>query len=160
MKMLECVKMLMKVNGVTQLQLAKWRGTSQSAIGMLLTRDDIKSDKAVELLDYLGYEVIVREKQQGLRRQDEILIDEDTDYSPEKIMLMKFKEENERIDEKKYEEWDRLLDRGYWRGMRISDLQEFFNMDNRTVHKYFDGYFRQKRVPVKYVKQIMRDNKL
>lgn len=41
-----------------------------------LNNDNLSFDKAVEMLNVLGYEIVVQEKKQGSRRNDQIVIDQ------------------------------------------------------------------------------------
>lgn len=41
-----------------------------------LNNDNLSFDKAVEMLNILGYEIVVQEKKQGGRRADQIVIDQ------------------------------------------------------------------------------------
>ena len=53
--------------------LGKSKGNDISA---RLNYDNMSFDKAVEMLDILGYEVVIQEKRQGGRRTDQIVIDQ------------------------------------------------------------------------------------
>lgn len=41
-----------------------------------LNNDNLTFDKAVEMLNILGYEIVIQEKKQGGRRADQIVIDQ------------------------------------------------------------------------------------
>ena len=41
-----------------------------------LNNDNLSFDKAVEMLNILGYEIVIQEKKQGGRRADQIVIDQ------------------------------------------------------------------------------------
>ena len=53
--------------------LGKSKGNDISA---RLNYANMSFDKAIEMLDILGYEVVVQEKKQGGRRADQIVIDQ------------------------------------------------------------------------------------
>ncbi len=67
MKSNDIVKAVMKETGTTQLMLAQELGfTSQSTVSGLINRTRMSVDKLVELVNTMGYEVIVRKKGEGL----------------------------------------------------------------------------------------------
>lgn len=41
-----------------------------------LTNDNLSFDKAVEMLNVLGYEIVIQEKKSGGRRADQVVIDQ------------------------------------------------------------------------------------
>ena len=53
--------------------LGKKRGNEISA---RLVNDNMSFDKAVEMLNVLGYEIVIQEKKQGARRADQIVVDQ------------------------------------------------------------------------------------
>lgn len=44
-----------------------------------LNNDNLSFDKAVEMLNVLGYEIVIQEKKQGGRRADQVVIDQKTE---------------------------------------------------------------------------------
>lgn len=56
--------------------LADLKGNDVSA---RLNNDNLSFDKAVEMLNVLGYEIVVQEKKQGGRRNDQIVINQKDD---------------------------------------------------------------------------------
>lgn len=156
MKMLDCIKMLLKFHGIPERRLCKWRGCKPQTVNKLLNGKDIKCCAAVDVLDFLGYEVIVRERRPGHNRVDEILIDMgDESITPERVAMMMREAEKKKAKEEYYKERDKELLQ-YPRGMRVCDLREFFGKKDEWVHKYFDGYFFDRRVQLKDVSKIMR----
>lgn len=57
-------------------ELADLKGNDVSA---RLNNDNLSFDKAVEMLNVLGYEIVVQEKKQGGRRNDQIVINQKDD---------------------------------------------------------------------------------
>lgn len=56
--------------------LNKGKGTDISA---RLNHGNMSFDKAVEMLNVLGYEIVIQEKKQGGRRADQVVIDQKED---------------------------------------------------------------------------------
>lgn len=76
MKTSEILKVAMKEKGVTQVALAFMMGfSSQGSIGNMLKRENMDSDVFVELLDNLGYEVVVQPKTQGQRKAGSMVVE-------------------------------------------------------------------------------------
>lgn len=164
MKMIDCIRMLMDVNRVTQARIARWRGVSTNTISILLNGKDIKCGAAADVLEYMGYEIIVREKTMR-RRNDEILIDTgENAMTPERMKLLLEESEAKRLEkealEKHYAPIAADLRKKYPRGMGVNQLIVYFKKQNSLIHKYFDGYFFHKRVPIEEVIRIMKENKL
>ncbi len=160
MRMLDCVKMLMKFNRVEQTRLARWMNCTVNNVWSMLNAQDIKCGKAFEALDFMGYEIIVREKG-GKRRQDEILIDNgDMDIDVNKILVLKQEKEMAEAKERYYSKVEAELRAKYPYGMRLTDLKKEFTRNGNLIHKYFDGYFYQGKVPHDVVARIMRENNL
>ena len=87
----------MKINKAIR-EIMRMKGTSLSAMGSSLQKpvrgtdevkkltpndvsarlnhDNLSFDKAVEMLNVLGYEIVVQEKKQGGRRADQIVINQ------------------------------------------------------------------------------------
>lgn len=161
MNMAECVKMLVRLNGFTDRQIGKWKGVSQQRVNYMLNSDDMSASTAVDILELLGYEVIVREKRPGLRREDEILISlDEIDVTPERLKLLRELELERLAKEEYYEKKDRELLEKYPNGMRVTDLKNYFGKQHPWVIRYFGNYFFQRRVPIKEVMRIMRENNL
>lgn len=57
-------------------ELSDLKGNDVSA---RLNNDNLSFDKAVEMLNVLGYEIVVQEKKQGGRRNDQIVINQKDD---------------------------------------------------------------------------------
>ena len=70
--------MLMKVNGLSQGRMAKMCGFKDyHNVQIRLNRDGIGFDSALDMLNVMGYEVVIRENRTGRRREDEIIITEE-----------------------------------------------------------------------------------
>lgn len=69
------VKKIMGWSGVTQERFAKMLGLASSAgVRKRINTPGMTTNNALEMLDLLGYEMVVRPKQAGRNRPDEILI--------------------------------------------------------------------------------------
>ena len=77
MKINEAIRTIMKTKKVSltsmAMSLGKARGNDISA---RLAHGNMSFDKAVEMLDILGYEVVVQERKPGTRRADQVVIDQ------------------------------------------------------------------------------------
>lgn len=63
MKINEAIRTLMKTNGVRQIDMATAIGKSKATdIGARLSIKNMTFDKANEMLDVLGYEIVIRPK--------------------------------------------------------------------------------------------------
>ncbi len=68
---------------------------SGNDVSARLNYDNLSFDKAVEMLNVLGYEIVIQEKKQGGRRLDQIVIDQqDMDIDIDKLL----REEAPRIE--------------------------------------------------------------
>lgn len=69
------IKKIMKQNGWTQAQMAKAVGVkSQKAIGMRLNRPNMTFDLALEMLDKMGYEIVIQPVSAGKRKEGAVVI--------------------------------------------------------------------------------------
>ena len=76
MKASTAIKKIMKQNGWTQAQMAKAVGAkSQTVIGMRLNRPNMTFDLALEMLDKMGYEIVIQPVSAGKRKEGAIVID-------------------------------------------------------------------------------------
>ena len=75
MKMTSTIRLLMKSRGITQTVMGKMCGLAgSSGIRRRLNKDNITVNVAIDMLEILGYEIVIRECGSGRRREDEILI--------------------------------------------------------------------------------------
>ena len=75
MNLIEIIRKIVAEKGVSQKSLATMLGyRSQGSIGSLLTKKDITSNNAAKFLDVLGYEIVVRPKTVGRKRDGEIVV--------------------------------------------------------------------------------------
>ena len=73
--MTSTIKLIMKARGITQETMGKMCGlASSSGIRRRLNKDSMNVDTALDMLEILGYDIVVRERGIGRRREDEILI--------------------------------------------------------------------------------------
>lgn len=75
MKIGKAIESAMKSTKTTQTQLAERIGAkSQSVISERLRMNNLSIDRIVEMLDAVGYEVVVQEKKRGRRPEGQIVI--------------------------------------------------------------------------------------
>lgn len=76
MKINEAIKLAMKNQKTTQQQLADRIGAkSQSVISERLKMKNLSADTILEMLDAIGYELVIQEKKRGRRSEGQIVID-------------------------------------------------------------------------------------
>lgn len=76
MKIGEAIKLAMKNQKTTQQQLAERIGaSSQSVIAQRLRMDNLSVDTVLEMLDAIGYEIVIQEKRRGRRPEGQIVIE-------------------------------------------------------------------------------------
>ena len=102
MLMQEALRMLMKMKRLTQTQASEYVSLNQRAISRVMNGTRVELSQAIELLEYLGYELIVRERSGARRRDDEILINNVPEFvseSQRKMLEEALNEsENERLE--------------------------------------------------------------
>ena len=87
MKINKAIRQVMKTKGVSLSSMGsslkkvdRTTGEVKSLIGndvrARLNNDNLSFDKAVEMINILGYEIVIQEKKQGGRRADQIVIDQ------------------------------------------------------------------------------------
>lgn len=87
MKINKAIRQVMKNKGMSLSSMGgslkkidRTTGEVKSLIGndvsARLNNDNLSFDKAVEMLNILGYEIVIQEKKQGGRRADQIVIDQ------------------------------------------------------------------------------------
>jgi transcriptional regulator with XRE-family HTH domain len=75
MKIGEAIKLAMKNQKTSQSQMAKRIGaTGQSVIAQRLRMDNLSINMVIEMLDVIGYELVIQEKKRGRRPDGQILI--------------------------------------------------------------------------------------
>lgn len=76
MKISDAIKIAMKNQKTTQVQLAERIGaSSQSVIAQRLRMNNLSVDIVIEMLDAIGYEMVIQEKKRGRRPEGQIIID-------------------------------------------------------------------------------------
>lgn len=76
MKIKDVIRLAMKETKTTQQQLADRIGAKhQSVISERLKMDNLSINKALEMLEALGYELVVQEKRRGRKREGQITIE-------------------------------------------------------------------------------------
>lgn len=82
MTLAKATKAIMKRQKVSQDSIARHYGASQAAISNLLNRpDSTRMQKFVEILDLMGYELVVRQKRAGRKEEGSIVISYDEPLS-------------------------------------------------------------------------------
>jgi DNA-binding XRE family transcriptional regulator len=76
MKIKEVIRLAMKETKTTQQQLADRIGARhQSVISERLKMDNLSINTALEMLEALGYEMVIQEKRRGRKREGQITIE-------------------------------------------------------------------------------------
>lgn len=76
MKIKEVIRLAMKETKTTQQQLANMIGAKhQSVISERLKMDNLSINTALEMLEALGYEMVIQEKRRGRKREGQITIE-------------------------------------------------------------------------------------
>ena len=71
----EAIKKAMKDTNTTQTQMARLVGAkSQSVISERLKMSNLSINTVVEMLDAIGYELVIEKRKQGRRREDRLII--------------------------------------------------------------------------------------
>ena len=89
MKINRAIRNIMSEKGVSLLTMAKAIGKSRgNDISARLVNSNMSFDKAVEMLNVLGYEIVIQERKPGTRRADQIVIDqlEDKKYDLDALL--------------------------------------------------------------------------
>lgn len=77
MQINKAIRQIMREKGVTLLSMAKAIGKERNSdVAARLHKPNMTFDKAVEMLDILGYEIVIQERRPGTRRVDQIVIDQ------------------------------------------------------------------------------------
>lgn len=77
MKINKAIRDLMKEKKMSLSAMAEAIGKSKgNDVSARLNNGNMSFDKAVEMLNVLGYEIVIQEKKQGSRRADQIVIDQ------------------------------------------------------------------------------------
>lgn len=77
MQINKAIRQVMRDKGVSLLSMAKAAGKTRSSdINARLYNPNMSFNKAVEMLDVLGYEIVIQERKPGARRANQIVIDQ------------------------------------------------------------------------------------
>lgn len=77
MQINKAIRQVMRDKGVTLLSMARAIGKERNSdVGARLHKPNMTFNTAVEMLDVLGYEIIIQERRPGARRADQIVIDQ------------------------------------------------------------------------------------
>lgn len=75
----EAIKSLMEKEGVTQARMATAIGYSnQRTISSKLMSNNMTFDRAIEMLEVMGYEVVIQKRKPGARARDQIVLEMST----------------------------------------------------------------------------------
>lgn len=73
----KAIRNIMSDKGVTLLTMAKAIGKERgNEISSRLRSENMSFNSAVEMLNVLGYEIVIQERKPGTRRADQIVIDQ------------------------------------------------------------------------------------
>lgn len=76
----KAIRELMKTKNVSLLTMAKALGKERgNEISSRLRSTNLSFNSAVEMLSSLGYEIVIQERKPGVRRADQIVIDQKED---------------------------------------------------------------------------------
>ena len=82
MQISRAIRQVMLEKGVSLLTMAKALGKERgNDISARLHKPNMSFDKAVEMLDVLGYEIVPQERRPGAKRADQIVIDQKEESS-------------------------------------------------------------------------------
>ena len=71
------IRNLMKSKNISLLSMAKSLGKQRgNEISSRLRSENMSFNSAVEMLNVLGYEIVIQERKPGVRRADQIVIDQ------------------------------------------------------------------------------------
>lgn len=77
MQINKAIRQVMRDKGVSLISMAKSIGKERSGdVNARLYYSNMTFNTAVEMLDVLGYEVVIQERKPGARRADQIVIDQ------------------------------------------------------------------------------------
>ena len=77
MQINKAIRQVMRDKGVSLLSMAKSIGKERTSdVNARLYYSNMTFNTAVEMLDVLGYEIIIQERRPGARRADQIVIDQ------------------------------------------------------------------------------------
>ena len=74
MEIWKIIREILKVRKVTQKSAAAMMGVTQPTFSVFMSKTPKGIEDRIALLDYLGYEVIVREKRAGRRAEGEYVV--------------------------------------------------------------------------------------
>lgn len=167
MLMQEAIRVLMKVKRMTQTQAAKYINLNQRAISRVINNNRLEVSQAIELLDFLGYELIVREKTSGPRRDDEIIINNVPEFAgkkeEKKVVTAVNAVEAERI--KKFLEEDTgvrfssreriMLGCNGAEIIGIARAADIVGVSYRTMMKKYGQYFENHKITAEKLIEVM-----
>lgn len=167
MLMQEAIRVLMKVKRMTQTQAAKYINLNQRAISRVINNNRLEVSQAIELLNFLGYELIVREKTGGPRRDDEIIINNVPEFAgrkeEKKVVTAVNAVEAERI--KKFLEEDTgvrfssreriMLGCNGAEIIGIARAADIVGVSYRTMMKKYGQYFENHKITAEKLIEVM-----
>lgn len=76
MKITEAIRAAMKNQKISQVRLTEQLGLkSQSVVAQRLRTDNLSVDTVVEMLDSIGYEMVIQEKKRGRKTEGQLVIE-------------------------------------------------------------------------------------
>lgn len=93
MQINKAIRQIMADKSVSLTTMAKAIGKSRgNDVSARLVNPNMSFDKAVEMLEVLGYEIVIQERKPGTRRADQIVIDQKDDVKYDLASLLDSKE--------------------------------------------------------------------
>lgn len=76
MKITDAIRTAMKNQKISQVRLTEQLGLkSQSVVAQRLRTDNLSVDTVVEMLDSIGYEMVIQEKKRGRKTEGQLVIE-------------------------------------------------------------------------------------
>lgn len=76
MKITDAIRAAMKNQKISQVRLTEQLGLkSQSVVAQRLRTDNLSVDTVVEMLDSIGYEMVIQEKKRGRKTEGQLVIE-------------------------------------------------------------------------------------
>lgn len=87
LKINHAIRNLMKTKNISLTAMARACGKNRgNDISSRLMNENLSFNTAIEMLNVLGYEVVIQEKRQGSRRADQIVIDQLDNYDLSELL--------------------------------------------------------------------------
>lgn len=158
MLMQEALKMLMKVNRMTQKRAAEYLGTYGMDVHRTVNNHRLEVSKAVELLNFMGYELIIREKVTGRRSEDEIIVNNIPEFSDKQIREFEQEPVKEQKKTIKFSHKDYVMEKlGGKKWASRVEAADILGISYPTVMKRYGNVFVGNRIPAAKLIEILDD---